>query len=138
MLQNHGNVMRTWLFPKNFWAKEKFSWSTKKTNWKTNLAKKVSNCITEKFIGFDIISLEYGKKLGKKIKTVDIISKEKEDNIKCYFSKELHLAYRSTYNKGDKIKHSSAFQCHYCHNFYGVKPKFNKNIEDCSGIPGII
>ena len=94
---------------------------------KNKHAKKSSSCITKKFNGFHIVSLEYGKMLKKKFRPVDIsfkLIKKKEDKINCYFSKELHLPYRSTYNEGDKIKHLSAFQCYYCNNFYRVKSNF--------------
>ena len=85
------------------------------------LTKKVSSCITEKFNGFHIVSLEYGKKLRKTFRPVDVILKTiktKRRQNELRFSKEIHLAYRSTYNEGDKIKHSSAFQCYYCNNVY--------------------
>ena len=39
------------------------------------LPKKVSSCITEKSNGFHIVSLEYGKKLRKKFRPVDVILK---------------------------------------------------------------
>ena len=84
------------------------------------MLKKVSNCIIEKFNDFQIVSLKHGKKLRKKFRTVDIIFKpikKEEEKIHCYFSKVLYLAYRSTYNEGGKIKHSSAFQCYYCNIF---------------------
>ena len=124
MFSNQRNIIKTWLFSKY---------------WKTNHAKKVSSCITEKFNGFYIFSLEHGKKLMKKFRPVDITFKriKKEDKIKCYFSKELHLAYRSTYNERNKIKGSSACPCYHCSNFNWAKLKFEKHIENCSGISGI-
>ena len=36
------------------------------------MLKKVSSCITKKFNGFHIVSLEYGKMLKKKFRPVDI------------------------------------------------------------------
>ena len=50
----------------------------------------------------------------------------------------MHLAYRGTFNDGDKIKYSTARQCYYCSNFYGRKDKYERHIENCTGQPGII
>lgn len=124
-------------FPRTLELKKNFHNLPKKTTEKQTTLK---SCIVllKNSMAFILSVKEYGKKLRKTIKPADTIFKEKEHNINCYFWKELHLAYRSTYNEGDKIKHSWAFQCHYCHNFYGVKPKFDKHTENCGGIPGII
>ena len=106
---------------------------------KQSTIRKLSSCVTKKFNSFHIATLEYGKKLRKTFKQIDIIYnpvKKSEDRVNCYFSRELHLVYRSTYTEGDVIKHSTAFQCYYCNNFY--RKKNHKHIECCSGILGIV
>ena len=45
----------------------------------------------------------------------------------------MHLAYRGTFNEGNKIKHSTAQQCYYCSNFYSRKVKYERHIEICTG-----
>ena len=72
---------------------------------KQTIVRQLSSCVFEKFNGFNIISIEYGKKLRRKFKPIDIIYKpvKKADaKIKCYFSQDIARAYRSTCNKGEK------------------------------------
>ena len=55
---------------------------------KQTVVRQLSSCITEKFNGFNIISIEYGKKSRRKFKLIDIIYKpvKKADaEIKCCF-----------------------------------------------------
>ena len=57
--------------------------------------------------------------------------------INCYFTHK-HLAYRSTYNDANKIKHTYAWQCHYCLSYYDRKDNFKRYLEHCSRIPGVV
>ena len=85
--------------------------------------------------------MEYDRKLRKKFLPINIIYepvKFQNKKINCFFSNEMHFAYRSTFSEGNRIKHSSAWQCHYCSNYYAKKSKFGKHLEDCSGQPGIV
>ena len=85
----------------------------KKTPQKQKLVRQLSSCLTEKFNGFHIISVEYSKKLRKKFRPIDIIHKpvkKRNEKIKCYFSKDISRAFRNTRNKGNKISHSFAYQ----------------------------
>ena len=50
----------------------------------------------------------------------------------------MHFAYRSNFNEGKKIRHSSAWEFYYCLNYYARKLKFEKHIQNCSGQPKII
>ena len=50
-----------------------------------------------------------------------------------FFPNEMHLAYRSMFSEGHRIKHSSAWECYYCSNYYVKKSKFDKRWENCSG-----
>ena len=46
-----------------------------------------------------------------------------------FFSNQMQLAYKSTFSDGTKIRHSIAWECYYCCNYYGTKEKFDRNIE---------
>ena len=72
---------------------------------------------------------------------IDIIYKpvKKEDEIiECFFTSEINLAYRWTFSENQKIKHSTAYQCYFCSNYYGRKDKFDRHIENCTGKPGYV
>lgn len=58
--------------------------------------------------------------------------------IQYHFTNEMDLAYRGTFNDGDKIKYSTGNQCYYCSNFYGRKYKYERHVEYCTGQPGIV
>ena len=62
--------------------------SLKNPKKKQTIVRQLSSCIHEQFNGFNIISIEYSKKLRKKFKPIDIIYKpvKKPDvEIKCYY-----------------------------------------------------
>ena len=44
------------------------------------------------------------------------------------------MAYRSTFSEGNRIKHSSAWECHYSSNYYSKTSKFDKYFENLSGL----
>ena len=48
------------------------------------------------------------------------------------------MAYRITYNKNEKIRHRTTFQCYFCSNYYGRKHKFNRHIKNCTWRPGYV
>ena len=103
---------------------------------KQSTIRKLTCCVTKKFNNFHVDGLEYGKKLRKKFKLIDIIYKpikKSKDRINFYFSRELHLAYRSTYKEGDVIKHSTAFQFYYCYNFYWKKTNILNAVAESLG-----
>ena len=58
-----------------------------------------------------------------------------------FFTQNLHLAYRTSYNETTKwkiLKHSCAFQCYYCSKFYTRKGKLDVHMKNCTGKPGFI
>ena len=55
-----------------------------------------------------------------------------------FFSNQIQLAYKSTFSDGTKIRHSIAWECYYCCNYYGRKETFDRNIENFIGQTGII
>ena len=95
-----------------------------------------SGCINEKFNGFNIITIEYSKKLRKKFKPIDIIykpAKKPNVEIKCKLSR----ACRNTCIKGEKLSHGFAYQYYYCGKFFTIIDRQKQHIEHCSGVPGI-
>ena len=68
-LIEHGYFLRV------FEAKKKFVTVMKKDSGKQEMKKNVSSCIVEKFRGFDIVSIEYGRRQWTKFLAIDIIYK---------------------------------------------------------------
>ena len=83
--------------------------------------------------------MEYAKKLIQKFCPIKIIYKpvwKCTEIINCYFSDKLTFAFRSTFGENSKIRHSIAFQCYFCSNYYGRKGKFDRHLDCCTGQPG--
>ena len=92
------------------------------------LVRQLLGCVHEKFDGFNIICVEYSKKLRKKFKPIDITYKpvrKPERNILCYSSEDMSKAYRSSCSQGEKISHGFAFECYYCGKFFTRADKHN-------------
>ena len=84
------------LFLRVFELKEKFRCLIKQDSEKKNHIRDLLSCIIEKFNGFNIVRIEFDKKLRQKVSPIDIIYKpvKKEDEIiKCFFSLKISLAY---------------------------------------------
>ena len=122
--------------------KEKFRCLIKQNSEKKNIIRDLSSCIIKKFNGFNIVRIEFERKLRQKMSPLDIISKpvKKEDEIiiQCFFTTQINLAYRSSFSENQKIKHSTAFQFYFCSNYCGRKDKFERHIENCTGKPGYV
>ena len=69
ILSKHGYFLRV------YEQKKKFHTLFMKNIDKRSMIKKLCSCVVEKFNGFHIVSLKYGKKLRKKFKPVDIVYK---------------------------------------------------------------
>ena len=101
----------------------------------------LSSCVVEKFNGYNIIRVEFNKKLRQTFRPIDIIYKpvkRPDQIINCYFSEKLNLAFRASFNEGTKIKHCSASHCYFCSNYYAKKDKFDRHFENCTGWPGYV
>ena len=112
------------LFLRVFELKQKFHFLTKQTPENKNIIRDLSACISEKFNGFNIVRIEFDRKLRQKMSPIDIIYKpvKKEDEIiECFFSSQMNLAYRASFSvnkESKKLKHSTAFQCYFCSTYY--------------------
>ena len=124
-----------------FEFKEKFYCLIKQDSEGKNIIRDLSSCIIEKFNGSNIVRIEFKRKLRQKMSPIAIIYKpvKKEDEIiECFFSRQINLAYRSTFSENQKINHSTAYQCCFCSKYYGRKDNFDRQIENCTGKPGYV
>ena len=109
------------LFLRVFELKEKFHCLIKQDSEKKNLIRDLSTCIIEKFNGFNIVRIEFDRKLRQKMSLIDIIYKpvkKGDEIIECFFSLQINLAYRTSFSENQKLKHSTAFPCCFCSNYY--------------------
>ena len=61
-----------------------------------------------------------------------------EQNIECYFTDEIRLAYRALVHRGHlKFDSMTPEQCFPCNNVVAGKAALEKHLEKCSHIPGI-
>ena len=104
--------------------KDKFCYLIKEDSEKKKVIRDLSSCITERFNGFKIVKLELDRQLRCEISPIDILYKpvKKQTNIDRFFSTQINLGYRSSFNEREKIRHGTAFQCFYCSNFYSIAP----------------
>ena len=129
------------MFLKVYELKEKFHALIQQCPDKKNVIRDISSCIREKFNGFNIVRVEFEKQIRQKMSPIAIIYKpvrKETENIDCYFSKKINYAFRTSFSENDKIRHGTAFQCHYCSTYYGRKDKFDCHIENCAGQPGFV
>ena len=99
-----------------FELKKKFRTVMKKDSKKQEMKKNVSSCIIEKFRGFDIVSIEYGRRQQIKFLPIDIIYKpvkKWDDIINFYFSTDLATAYRAEWSTGKSLRNAQVYQCYY-------------------------
>ena len=74
---------------------------------KQNIVRQISSCLTKKYNGFQVISIEFPRKERKNFKPIDIIykpTKNPEISPLCYFTEVISEAYTIFYNQKDKSK----------------------------------
>ena len=77
-------------------------------------------CVIQKFNGYEILKQQLQGHEKHSHKPIDIIYEPVINNsaIACFFTSNLHLAYRSYYSRTVKGKHQvlhpSTRQCYYC------------------------
>ena len=129
------------LFLRVYEQKKKFRYitNTKKDNKK--IIRDISACVSEKFNGFLIVRVDFDCETQKNFTPIDIVYtpvKQKNETVKCFFTDKIHLAFRTTFNEGKKLKHSSTFRCYYCTSFFTRKERFLKHLKICTGKPGYV
>ena len=117
---------------------KKFRYLSLKSPKKQTIVRQLSSCVYQKF---NIVSIEYRRKLRKKFKPIDLVYKpvtKPNEQIKCYFSRDLSKVYRNTCSRGEKLQHGFANQCYYCYKFFARPDKYKRCIEHCYGVLGIV
>ena len=137
ILSKHNYFLRV------FELKNKFRQLSIKDKSKQKIVIQLSSCLTEKYSGFTVISIEYKKKQRKLFKPIDIIYKPTKDiEVKplCYFSDDISKAYSSLHSKGKKSlsRAHKCYQCYYCNKFFISEIWQKRYINNCSGRPGVI
>ena len=102
---------------------------------KQDLKNNFERFITEKFDGFNILSVEFSKKLRQPFCPIDIMHKpvkKSDDIINYYFNEKLNIAFHASFNEGSKIKHCSFCWCYFCSN-YARDDKFDCHFENYTG-----
>ena len=129
------------LFLRVYELKDKFRYLIKQDSEKKTVLRELSSCINEKFNIFNIVRIEFSKKLRQHFRPIDIIFKtvkKCDEIINCYFSVKLNAAFRRIYNEGPTIKHCSAWQCYFCSNYNDRKVKFDRHFKNCTGRSGYV
>ena len=117
------------LFLRVFELKDKFRYLIKQDSVQNKHFRELSACIIERFNGFQIVRLEFDNEIRKDFKPINIIYKpviKLNSIIDCFFTTQLHLAFKAVYNETSnwkKIKSCCAFECYFCGKFFVRKAK---------------
>ena len=97
----------------------------KKVKRKNKVTRDLSSSVTEKFNGYEIIKHKMGHQEKVNFTPTNTVYEPIYDEhtpVSCYFTDQVHLAYRSYIGinvKGsEKITHPTVRQCQYCENFF--------------------
>ena len=89
------------------------------------ITRHLSSSVIEKFNGYKIIKRGLRNKEKEDFCPIDIAYEpvsNKDDIVICYFTDNIHLAFRSYISKKvkgeEKIHHDTVRQCHYCENYF--------------------
>ena len=88
--------------------------------------------------------LEFDKQIRREFTPIDIIYKpviKLKAILNCFFTDQLHLAYKAVYNETknwETFKTSCAFQCYFCGKFWSRKIKLATHMKNCLGKPGFV
>ena len=132
------------MFLRVFELKDKFRYLFKQNSEQKKIVNEVSSCVIERFNGFTLVRLEFDNEVRRDFTPVDIIYKpvKKENEIlNCFFTDNLHLVFRASYNETVKwktLKHSCTFQCYFCSKFWVHKSRLESHMKHCTGKPGFI
>ena len=129
------------LFLRVYEQKEKFRYITNTEKDKKKIIREISSCVKEKFNGFIIVRVDFDNEIQKDFSPIDIVYepvKNQNEIVNCYFTDKIHLAFRTTYSEGKKVKHTNAFRCYYCTKFFSRRERFEKHLSFCNGKPGYV
>ena len=133
-------------FLKFFERRDKFKFLIKKKiKGKNKVSRNLSVSVIENFNGCEIIKHEFVRKEKIDFVPIEIVYEPIYDDhvpVPCYFTDQVHLAYRSytgKNNKGkEKVIHYTVRQCPYCETlFVKSDENFKKYIKVCDAKEGI-
>ena len=125
-------LMQKNLFLRVYELKEKFHYLIKEDPNKKNVQRDLSSCIIEKFNRFNIVRLEIDRELRREMTPVDIVYKlvrKHTDDIECFFTTQLNLVFRITFDEGEKVRHGTAFQGFYCAKYFARKNMWERHLQ---------
>ena len=107
-----------------------------------NIVRQITSCITEKYNGFQAISIEFAKNERKQFKLINIIYKQRKNleiSPLSYFPQDISKAYINFYNVKDKTRRPhGCYECYYSRKFFSTEGRHKKHIENCAKVPGIV
>ena len=117
----------------------------KKVQGKNEVTRNLSSSVLEKFNGYEMIRDSLSSMEKAEFIPINVVYEPIYDEtvpVPCYFTNEIHLAYRSYVGKFDKeneqISHRTVRQCCYCHNFFAKNEENMKtHMFICSAREGI-
>ena len=120
-------------FLRVFELKNKFRHLTMKELLGKKIIRDISSCITEKYNGFQTISIEFARKEKKTFKPIDIIykpAKNPEITPLCYFTQDISKTYINFYNVKDKTRRAhGCYECYYCRKILFKGSQTKKNLK---------
>ena len=118
LITHYQNITTFWVFE----LKNKFRHLTMIEPKKQNIVRQISICLTEKYNGFQTISIEFAGRERKNFKPIDIIygpTKNTEIRPLCYYTEYISKAYTNIYDQKGKTKRAySCYECYYCRSFF--------------------
>ena len=118
----------------------------KKVQGKNEVIRNLSSSVLEKFNGYEMIRNNLRSEERAELIPINVVYEPIYDEtvpVPCYFTNEIHLAYRSyvgTFNKGNEhIIHRTVCQCCFCQKVFAKNEENMKNhMSICSAREEII
>ena len=109
------------------------------------ITRNLSSSVLEKFNGYEVIRNSLSSKEREEFVPINVVYESIYDEnvpVPCYFTNEIHLAYRSYIGKLDKgnerMTHRTVRQCCYCQNFFSKTEESLKiHMSTCGAREGI-
>ena len=109
---------------------------------KNSMIGDISSCVIQRYNVYQVVKIEHKNCLQQDFRPIDIVYDPVETPdkiIECYFTEEIHVAYRLKYSKGVKgIETLHAFECYSCHKFHTTKSNFEKHLVNCAQSESIV
>ena len=117
----------------------------KKNEGKNKLTRDLSSSVVEKFNWYEIIRHELAPREKKEFTPINIIYEPVLNDkipISCFFTDQIHLAYRSyisvVQKEKEKIHSRTVKQCYYCENFFAKNEEsMQRHLQVCAAKEGI-